>query len=152
MRRRLPSPALVIASIALFLALAGTGAATEFAILRTGHPTRLVSGNVSTDGKVVGSGLTGGRKSAGVYTLTVTGNTFARKPFVTGQAIVSPIVLEAFVNGRVVKVPPSCDVAAKSFASNGSAKAEVDCFTYGGSTGWVPTDASFDFQMTGPSR
>ena len=155
MRRHVPSPALIIASIALFLALTGAGVAASLAVIHSPHPTALVSGNVSTDGKVTGAHLTGGRESTGVYTLTISGNTFAtNKTFAPGQTTVSPLVLEGYLtpDGKRVNVPPSCDVVHGAIAANGSAKAEVDCFTYGGSTGWVPTDASFDFLMLGPSR
>ena len=155
MRGRVPSPALVIASIALFLALAGTAAATEFAILRTGHPTRLVSGSVSADGTVTGARLTGARQSTGVYTVIISGYTFAtHKTFAPGQTTVSPLVLEGYLtsDGRRINVPPRCDVASQHIALNGSAKVEVDCFTYDAKTGWIPTDASFDFVMLGPAR
>jgi hypothetical protein len=150
-RRRLPSPALVIASIALFLALTGAGVAASLAIIHSPHPTTLVSASVSSDGNVTGARITGGRESIGVYTLTIIGNTFApNKTFAPGQTTVSPLVIDDTAGAP--RIPPACDVASKNIARNGSATADVDCFTYAASTGWVPTDAAFNFLMLGPSR
>ena len=151
MRRRLPSPALVLASIALFVALAGAGVAASVAFVRSPKPIALVPGNVSADGKVSGPRLSGARVSEGVYTLTIRGDTFAPNGAVARvQSMVSPQVITVVGTNKVLD--PTCDTSGESIASNGSATVEVDCFTFDPAAGWQPTDATFDFQMVGPSR
>jgi hypothetical protein len=151
MRRRLPSPALVVASVALFVALGGAaGFAASLALVKSPQPVTLISGSVSADGKVAGARLTGHRASAGVYTLTVSANAF----HLTDRTAAG----HAWNNSKPVKsstgtmIPSTCDTAGEVIKPNGSATVEVDCFTYDGATGWVPTDAAFDFLMLGPSR
>ena len=147
--RRLPSPALVIASLALFVALAGAGTAASLFLVRAPKPVMLVSGDVSASGKVTGPRLTGGRQSVGVYTLTIRGDTFAPSPLSKVHATAGPFTF----TGHASRYSPAiCNVASEDLAPNGSATAEVDCFTYDDVAGWQPTDVAFDFQMVGPSR
>ena len=154
MRRRLPSPALVIASIALFLAVGGAGYAASVALVKAPKPTTLISGSVLANGKLIGGLAHGTERSTGVYTLTINGNPFAanNKLFVQPRLSVTPQVITISGSGFEQKVAPTCAVASEKFAPAGSATAEVDCFTYDPATGWVPSDAAFDFQMAGPSR
>jgi hypothetical protein len=154
MRRRLPTPALVIASIALFVALGGAGFAAATALVKAPQPVTLVSGSMSADGKLIGGLSHGTEKSTGVYTLTINGNTFAphNKVFLVPRLSVTPQVITISGSGFDQKLPPTCAVANETFAPNGSARAEVDCFTYNAATGWVPADAAFDFQVAGPSH
>jgi len=153
MRRRLPSPALVIASLALFVALAGAGVAASLALVRSPKPVMLVSGSMSANGKLIGGLAHGTEKSTGVYTLTINGDTFApNKTFLLPRMSVTPQVITISGSGFEQKVPPTCEVASETIAQNGSATAEVDCFTYDAASGWQPADAAFDFQMLGPSR
>lgn len=153
MRRRLPSPALVIASVALFVALAGSGVAAALALVRAPKPVTLVSGSMSADGKLIGGLSHGTERSTGVYTLTINGNTFApNKSFLQPRLSITPQVITISGAGFEQKVPPTCEVASETIAANGSATAEVDCFTYDPASGWQPADAGFDFQMVGPSR
>ena len=109
---------------------------------------------MSANGKLIGGLSHGTERSKGVYTLTINGNTFApnNKLFLQPRLSVSPQVITISGAGFEQKVPPSCNVATATIESNGSATAEVDCFTYDAATGWVPADAAFDFQMLGPSR
>jgi len=154
--RRLPSPALVIAAVALFVALAGAGFAASIAFVRSPRPLAILPASVAADGKVTGAHMTGGRVSAGVYTLTIRGDEFAPNRFggiVTPvQSIISARVLTVIGSGFPTKVPPTCETASEQIASNGSATVEVDCFTYDPAAGWQPTDAAFDVQVSGPSR
>lgn len=155
MRRRLPSPALVIASIALFVALGGAGFAAATAFVRAAKPITLVTGSMSANGKLQGSLSHGTERSTGVYTLTIAGDTFApNKLFPQVRAIVSSRTITVVgTNGAADKVlDPTCDTSGGDIASDGSATLEVDCFTYDPAAGWVPTDTAFDFQMLGPSR
>ena len=154
MRRRLPSPALVIASLALFLALGGAGFAAATALVKAPKPVTLVSGSMSANGKLLGGLSHGTEKSTGVYTLTINGNTFApnNKLFLQPRLSISPQVITINGSGFEQKIAPTCAVATETIAANGSATAEVDCFTYDAASGWVPADAAFDFQMLGPSR
>jgi hypothetical protein len=151
MRRRLPSPALVIASIALFLALGGAGFAASLALVKAPKPITLVSGSMSASGKLIGGLSHGTEKSTGVYTLTIIGNTFGlTKAFPQPRLNVTPTIT---VQGSgLAPSPPSCAVASETIAANGGATAEVDCFRYDPATGWKPAEAGFDFQMVGPSR
>jgi hypothetical protein len=152
MRRRLPTPALIIASIALFAALSGAGFAAARTLVAAPKASTLVYGRMSANGKLVGSWSRGTEKSTGVYTLTINGNTFApNKAFAPGQVVVSPQVITISGSGFAQKVPPTCAVATETIASNGSERAEVDCFRYDAATGWVPADAGFDFQVVGPT-
>ena len=151
MRRRLPSPALVIASLALFVALAGAGVAAGLALVRSPQPIMLVPGNVSADGKVTGARLSGARESQGVYTLTIRGDTFAPSGKVAAvQSMVTPQVLTIAGSNKVLD--PTCDTSGERIASNGSATVQVECFTFDPAAGWRPTDAAFDVQISGPSR
>ena len=150
MRRRLPSPALVIASIALFVALGGAGFAASVALVKSPKPIALVPGNVSADGKVTGAHLRGARVSEGVYTLTIIGDTFARNRTVMPiQSLVSPHAYTIVVSNTVID--PTCDTSGGSIGANGSAKVEVRCFAFDPATGWKPTDAAFDVQISGPN-
>jgi hypothetical protein len=149
MRRRLPSPAVVVASLALFVALAGSGAAASYFIVRDAKPVMLIAGAVDSAGKVSGPRVTGARESAGVYTLTIRGDTFApSRKASTVQVALSTL----FVDTKAAPRLPSCGVSSQNLASNGSATLEVECFTYDPAAGWQPTDAAFDFQVVGPSR
>jgi len=153
MRRRLPSPALVIASIALFLALGGAGFAASLALVKAPGAVNFVPASVSAHGKVTGRWVTGARVSEGVYTLTIRGDTFAPNAAITPiQSIVSPQVLTISGAGFSRKVAPTCETASKAIASNGAARVEVDCFTFDPASGWQPTDAAFDIQVIGPGR
>lgn len=155
MRRRLPSPALVIASIALFVALAGAGAAASLFLVRSTKPVMLMSGSVGLSGTISGAGLSGGRVSEGVYVITIRGDSFApARNFPRVRATVTPEVITIIGgNGASAKLAPSCAVASRNIASNGGATAEVDCFKFDAASGdWVPTDAAFDLQLVGPSR
>jgi hypothetical protein len=154
MRRRLPTPALVIACIALFVALGGAGFAASVAMVKAPQLTTLVSGSMSANGKLIGGLSHGTERSAGVYTLTITGGTFAfnNKSFPQPRLSVTPTLTIVGKAGAATP-PPSCAVASEAIASNGRATAEVDCFTYDAAAGgWVPTSTGFDFQMLGPSR
>jgi hypothetical protein len=153
MRRRLPSPALVIASIALFAALGGAGFAASLALapVRSPKPLVFLPASVSANGKVTGARVTGRRLSAGVYTLTITGNTFGANAKVAGvQSVVTPQVITIAGSNRVID--PTCDTAGKSVASNGPTTLKVECFTFDPASGWQPTDAAFDVQIAGPSH
>lgn len=152
MRRRLPSPALVLASIALFVALAGAGVAAGLAIVRSPQPTMLVSGAMPASGKLQGGLAHGTERSTGVYTLTIRGDTFSapNRYFPQVNAMISPTITIA--GKGVTTIPPECSVAQEDLASNGSATVEVDCFTYDPAAGWVPAETGFDFQVVGPSR
>jgi hypothetical protein len=154
MRRRLPSPALVIASIALFVALGGAGFAASLALVKAPQRTTLISGSMSANGKLIGGLSHGTERSTGVYTLTINGNTFAlhNKSFPQPRLSVTPQVITISGSGFDQKVPATCEIASETIAQNGSATAEVDCFTYDPASGWHPADAAFDFQMVGPSR
>ena len=154
MRRRLPSPALVIASIALFVALGGAGFAASLALVKAPQRTTLVSGSMSANGKLIGGLSHGTERSTGVYTLTINGTPFRSHDqiFLQPRLSVTPQVITISGSGFDQKIVPSCAVADEKFAANGSATAEVDCFTYDAKAGWQPADAAFDFQMAGPSR
>jgi len=147
---RRPSPALVVASIALFVALGGAGFAASLALspVRSPKPVVLVPGSVSANGKVTGTRMTGGRASLGVYTITISGGTFASNK--TFKQIESMVGVHASSNGKVID--PTCDTSGGTVGSNGSATVEVDCFTYDLASGRQPTDAAFDIQVIGPSR
>ncbi len=152
MRRRLPSPALVIASIALFLALGGAGFAASLALVKAPQPTTLVSGSMSANGKLIGSLSHGTERSTGVYTLTINGDTFAhgRAAFPQPRLSVTPTLT---ISGKgAAPNPPTCSVVSEVIGANGGATAEVDCFTYEPAAGWMPTSVGFDFQMVGPSH
>jgi hypothetical protein len=152
MRRRLPSPALVIASVALFVALAGAGVAASVAYVRSAKPLVLLPANVSADGTVSGARMTGGRVSEGVYTLTIRGDSFAASSISTPiHSMVSSHVADGTGTNARFDTPSSCGVSSETIAQNGSARVEVDCFTFG-SAGWQPADASFDVQIVGPGR
>jgi hypothetical protein len=149
MRQRLPSPALVVASVALFVALGGAGFAASVALVKAPKPTALVPGNVSADGKVTGAHLKGQRVGQGRYTLTIIGATFAaNRTTARIQSLVTPQVITIQGSNRVID--PTCDTSGGALAANGSAKVEVDCFTFDPAKGWQPTDAAFDFQIVGP--
>lgn len=141
---RRPSPALVVAMVALFVALGGAGFAASLALAPVTSPKAvvMVPGSVSAAGKVTGARMTGGRVSTGVYTITISGGTFA--PGRTGQAFASA----RMVSGGGINIPQICDVASMDIALNGSARAQVDCFTPG-SGGLKPADAAFDLQIVG---
>jgi hypothetical protein len=151
MRRRLPSPALVIASAALFAALAGAGFAASFAYVRSAKPITLIPASVSADGKVTGARVTGQRVSQGVYTLTIHGATFAANNAITPvQSMISPDVITIVGSNRTT--PSSCEVASQTVPSNGSAQLEVDCFSLDSSTAtWLPADAAFTVDISGPT-
>ena len=153
MRRRLPSPALIIASIALFVALGGAGFAASFALVKAPQPTKLISGNMSASGKLIGGLAHGTERSPGVYTLTISGSQFAlhNTSFPQPRLSVTPTLTISGKNGAATN-PPTCTVVSEAIGANGGATAEVDCFTYNPAAGWVPTSAGFDFQMLGPSR
>jgi hypothetical protein len=153
MRRRLPSPALVIASIALFAVLGGAGFAASVALVRAPKPVTLVSGVMSANGKLIGGLSHGTERSTGVYTLTINGATFAPfKPFPEPRLSVTPHMITISGSGFDQKVPATCEIASETIAKDGSATAEVDCFTYDPASGWKPASAAFDFQMLGASR
>jgi hypothetical protein len=146
-RRRLPSPALVLASIALFVALGGAGFAASVALVKSAQPTMLVSGGVGTDGKATGAGVSGGRASEGVVVITIRGDMFAR-PTATPKrlrATITPLY-------SVQRGARMCGIGSEKIASNGGATAEVDCFEFVPGTGWQPADTAFDFQIVGPGR
>jgi hypothetical protein len=97
----------------------------------------------------------GTERSTGVYTLTINGLTFSpnNKVFLQPRLSVTPQVITISGSGFQQKVVPTCAVASESIRPNGSALAEVDCFTFDAAKGsWVPADAAFDFQMLGPSH
>lgn len=149
---RRPSPALIVAMAALFLALGGAGYAASVALVQSAKPLVLLPGSVSADGTVSGARMTGGRVSEGVYTLTIRGDSFAANRVSTPvHSIVSPILTIAG-KGVTKNTPPTCGVSSENIASNGSATVEVDCFTYDASAGWQPADTAFDFQIVGPGR
>jgi hypothetical protein len=147
-RRRLPSPALVIASVALFVALGGAGFAASLALVKAPQPVTLVSGGVGTDGKATGAGLSGGRKSQGVYVITIRGDMFA--PASASRHLRDKV--EAVLRKGVTTIPPQCGIASENLTSNGGGKVEVDCFEYNPAVGWLPTDTAFDLLAVGPSR
>jgi hypothetical protein len=150
MRRR-PSPALVIACIALFLALSGAGFAASLALVRSVQPVALVPGSVSADGKVTGTRLTGERVSQGVYTLTINGPAFGQNGKASAvRTLVTPQVITIAGSNRVVA--PTCDTSGTGFASDGSRTVQVSCFAFDPATGWAPIDASFDVQFAGSPR
>ncbi|MDX6481438.1 MAG: hypothetical protein QOG85_1948, partial [Gaiellaceae bacterium] len=60
---RRPSPALLVAVLALFLAVGGVGYAASVAYVRSAQPIVLLPAGVSADGKVTGARMTGGRVS-----------------------------------------------------------------------------------------
>lgn len=146
---RRPSPALIVAMAALFLALGGAGFAASLALspVSSAKPLVLLPAKVSADGKVTGARITGGRVSAGVYTLTIQGTSFGVGRSAPVNSSVSPTIT---ISGKgVTTIPPQCSVSGESMLSNGSAKVRVNCFAYG-PAGWQPTDAAFDFQIVGP--
>ncbi len=147
MRRRLPSPALVIASVALFVALAGAGFAASLALVRAPRPVTLVSGHMPADGKLIGGLSHGTEKSTGVYTLTIRGDTFAPAKHLRGK-----VEAVLFTSPGERATPAQCNVASEDLTSSGGATAEVDCFTFDPAAGWQPAETAFDFQMIGPSR
>jgi hypothetical protein len=150
MRRRLPSPALVIASLALFLALAGAGVAAGLALVRAPKPVILVSGSMSANGKWFGGLAHGSEKSTGVYTLTINGDTFAPNSTARGvHTFVTPL-LRTGADGTTA--PSHCGVSTETVASDGSAGVEIDCFAYDPAAGWQPADAAFDVQVLGPGH
>jgi hypothetical protein len=149
MRRRLPSPALVIASLALFVALAGAGVAASVALVKSPKPITLVPGSVSAAGKVTGAHLTGTRVSQGVYTLTISGNTFAATKAPIAELFA---VARTSTPGHQIHQAQYCGTAREAIASNGSATAEVDCLAYDPATGWTPADTPFDVEMIGPGH
>jgi hypothetical protein len=150
MRRRLPSPALVIACVALFVALAGAGFAASLALVRAPEPVTLVSGGVGTNGKATGVGVTGGRKSQGVYVITIRGDMFSTAA--SARHLRDKVEAVLFTKPGERTTPPQCTVASEAIMSNGGAKSEIDCFKYDPATGWHPADAAFDFLMDGPTR
>ena len=155
MRRRLPSPALVLASIALFLALGGAGFAASLALVRAPQPVMLVSGGVGTDGTATGPGVSGGRVSEGVFVITIRGDMFAPTNNARTKhlrATVTPQFVDGTGTSARFDGPPTCGVKSENIASNGGATVEVDCLTFDPATGWQPADAAFDLQMVGPSR
>jgi hypothetical protein len=148
MRRRLPSPALVIACVALFVALAGAGFAASYVLVKSPSAVTLVPGNVSASGKVTGSRLRGARVSEGVYTLTIIGRTFSPSLTIRGmQSMVTPQVITIVGSNKVLG--PSCDTSPPKFTSAGAAIVQVSCFTFDPALGWTPADAAFDVQFTG---
>jgi hypothetical protein len=153
MRRRLPSPALVIGSIALFAALGGAGFAASVALVKAPKPVTLVSGSMSANGKLLGGLSHGTERSPGVYTLTINGTPFAaNKVFPLPRLSVTPHMITITGSGFDRTVPATCEIANETIAKDGSATAEVDCFTYDPAAGWTPASAAFDFQLLGPSR
>ncbi len=151
MRRRLPTPALVIACIALFVALGGAGFAASFALVKAPQPTTLVSGSMSANGKLIGGLSHGTEISPGHYTFTLPANTFrVTRLFPQPRLSVTPTLTISGIGAAVS--PPSCAVASEKLSANGGATAEVDCFTYDPATGWKPAEAGFDFQMIGQSH
>ena len=123
MRRRLPSPALVIGMVALFVALGGAGFAASVAMVQAPQRTTLVSGNMSANGKLIGGLSHGTERSTGVYTLTITGGTFAfdDKSFPQPRLSVTPTLTIAGKAGASTPPPPSCAVASETIGSNGRA-------------------------------
>jgi hypothetical protein len=119
-------------------------------MVKAAKPTTLVSGNVAANGKVTGARVTGGRKSLGVYTLTISGNTFL--PAASSRHLRDKVEAVLFTAPGQRAVPSQCEVASEQLAANGGATSEVDCFTLDPAAGWQPTDSAFDFQMEGPSR
>ena len=122
-------------------------------LVKSPKPVTLVPGNVSADGKVTGTRLSGARVSQGIYTLTISGSTFS--PGFTGtipsiQAIVSPHVITIIGSNKVLD--PTCDTTGQKIRSNGSAVLQVDCFVFDPASGPKPTDAAFDVQISGPSH
>jgi len=149
---RRPSPALIVAMAALFLALGGAGYAASVALVQSAKPLVLLPANVSADGKVTGARMTGGRVSEGVYTLTIRGDSFAANRISTPiQSMVSPIDGTGTSAQFSAPTAATCQVSTETIAQNGSAKVEVDCFTFG-SAGWKPADSAFDVQVVGPGR
>ncbi|MDX6481439.1 MAG: hypothetical protein QOG85_1949 [Gaiellaceae bacterium] len=151
--RRLPSPAVVIASVALFVALAGAGVAASTAFVRSIKPIAVLAGQVDIGGTISGAGLSGGEKSVGVYVITVRGDSFGSPsrlwPHI--HAIASHTLT---ISGKgVTTIPPTCQVVSEDLASNGGGTVEVDCFDYDPATGSMqPADMPFDLQVIGPSR
>jgi hypothetical protein len=135
--------------VALFLALGGAGFAASVALVKSAKPVVLLPASVSAAGKVNGARMTGGRVSAGVYTLTIRGDSFGlNKASTPVHSSVSPILT---ISGKgVTTIPPQCGVSSETLAANGSAKVEVDCFAYAPASGWQPADTAFDFQIVGP--
>jgi len=154
MRRRLPSPALVIASIALFVVLGGAGFAAATAFVRAAKPTALVFGSMSADGKLVGGLSHGTEISEGVYSITVRGDTFAPNGGLSlARSAITPQVITITGSGFDQKLPPTCAIANEAVTPSGGATLAVDCFTYDAASGsWQPASAAFDFQIVGPSR
>ncbi len=147
---RRPTPALVIACVALFAALGGIGFAASRA---TQYPltsirrlrTRVMK--VPINGVVPkGSPITSKRVAVGVYALSTPAGSFA-KTFAPGQTTVSPLVLEG--KSGAPTAPAICDLTSSQIESDGSAKVGVDCFAYG-STGWQPADTAFNVEIVGP--
>jgi hypothetical protein len=147
---RRPSPALVIACVALFVALGGAGFAASRFVVQAVRPTMFFHGRVGANGSVVvGPGLKASRVSAGVYTLTITGD-----PFRAGRISPGDITVVAYVvdnsAGAKAFAPPVCNPASSQIQTDGSATAKVECFTLDPAAGWQPTDAAFSFAFSGP--
>ena len=138
--------------VALFLALSGAGFAAATAFVRSARPTTLVYGSMSADGKLVGGLSHGTERSTGVYTLTISGDTFVPGTLSLVRSTISPQVITISGSGFEQKVPPTCQIATERITQNGGALLEVDCFTYDAASGWQPANAAFDFQIVGPSR
>ena len=152
MRRRLPSPALVIASVALFVALAGAGAAASLFLVRAPQPAMLVSGGVGPDGTVTGPGLSGGRVSEGDYVITIRGDMFSPTSNLRTKHLRMVVEPTITIDGRgVPTISPQCGVASTDISSNGGGTAHVVCYSLDNSV-WVEQDASFDLLLVGPSR
>lgn len=150
--RRLPSPAVVIASAALFVALAGAGAAASLFLVRAPQPTMLVSGQVGADGLVTGPGLSGGRVSEGDYVITIRGDMFSPTSSARTKHLRAFVEPTFTVNASGLRtIPPQCGVVSTDISSNGGGTARVLCYSVDGTT-WVEQDASFDLALLGPSR
>ena len=143
---RRPSPALVVAMVALFVALGGAGFAAAMAVF----PVQAVKPTVYFAGRVTGPGVNGqGLKvthvNTGSYTLTITGEPFKRAS-APANMTVSPFVAP----GKAEIPPPTvCNLTSSQIQTNGSVIAGVLCQSYS-STGWKPSDTEFNFALSGP--
>jgi hypothetical protein len=149
MRRRLPSPALVIGCIALFAALGGAGYAAVLTLspVQAIKPTVYAAGRIGTNAAVeAGVGVKAGHPDLGSYTLTISGEPF-RRASAPALMTVSPLTPPT---GKATAPPPTlCNLISSQIQTTGIVTAGVRCYALSSGT-WKPADAEFDFALSGP--
>jgi hypothetical protein len=132
--------------VALFAALGGAGFAAALSVF----PVQAVKPTVYFAGRNTGAGPNGQglrvtHVSAGVYTLTISGEPFKRA-LAPANMTLTPIVAQGKVQ---VPAPTVCDLTSSQIQANGSVTAGVVCQAFG-ATGWQPTDTAFNIAVSGP--